>query len=152
MLIHTLTPDECAAVLSQTTVGRLACARENQPYIVPVSFYYSAGDRCLYSFSTVGKKIEWMRANPRVCVQVDDIRDRFEWASVVVLGSYEEIGRERPERAEYARRLLQDKGSWWLPGAAKLADGTEHDTPVFYRILITTMTGRRSQSAADENK
>ena len=73
----------------KTAIARLACARDNQPYVVPVHVYFD-GD-CLYGFATLGQKIEWMRENPRVCVQVDDIRDRFHWATVVVLGQYEEL-------------------------------------------------------------
>ena len=30
----------------------------------------------LIDFSTFGKKIEWIRANPKVCIQVDEIADQ----------------------------------------------------------------------------
>ena len=32
-----------------------------------------------------------MRANPRVCFEVDDIRSVFQWQSVIANGVYEEI-------------------------------------------------------------
>jgi hypothetical protein len=39
MHIHELTVNECREVLKNTNIGRLACARDNQPYVVPVHFY-----------------------------------------------------------------------------------------------------------------
>jgi uncharacterized protein len=91
MLIHELTRAQCLEVLMRMNVGRLACARHDQPYIVPVSFYFDGSDACLYSFSTLGQKIRWMRENPRVCVEVDEIADQVHWTTVIVTGRYEEI-------------------------------------------------------------
>lgn len=147
MLIHQLTPSECDAVLARTTLGRLGCARDNQPYIVPISFYYAAAERCLYSFATVGQKIEWMRANPKVCIEVDDVIDRLNWASVLVVGRYEEIANHESMAGERqrARELLEERPTWWLPAAARLANGTERDISVFYRVQIYEITGRRAQ-------
>ncbi len=50
MRIHELTAEECLAVLGNCRIGRLACARDNQPYVVPIRFALD-GDR-LYSFAT----------------------------------------------------------------------------------------------------
>ena len=68
--------------------------KNNQPYVVPIYFAYEP-DR-LYGFSTVGQKVEWMRDNPLVCVEADEVRAHNEWASVVVLGRYEELS-DRPD-------------------------------------------------------
>ena len=81
MQIRELTTDECKEMLQATNLGRLACVRYNRPYIVPVYFDYY--EDALYSFATLGKKIQWMRTNParlrrnrRDCrpVQLDDGR------------------------------------------------------------------------------
>ena len=37
MLIHEMPEKECSEVLEQARLGRLACARDNQPYIIPIS-------------------------------------------------------------------------------------------------------------------
>lgn len=62
MLIEELSRQESLDLLARTRLGRLACTQGSQPYIVPVYFAYA--DHSLYGFATVGKKIEWMRANP----------------------------------------------------------------------------------------
>lgn len=35
-------------------------------------FHFAYDDHALYSFATVGQKIEWMRANALVCVEASD--------------------------------------------------------------------------------
>jgi nitroimidazol reductase NimA-like FMN-containing flavoprotein (pyridoxamine 5'-phosphate oxidase superfamily) len=146
VIIRELTLAECVEVLERTHVARLACARHSQPYIVPISFYFDSDDTCLYSFSTLGQKIHWMRDNPQVCVEVDEIVDRFNWTTVVLNGVYEEL-RDRGDAARVEARavqLFQARSEWWLPGAAKLAGRREHDTAVVYRIRIMRMSGRRA--------
>jgi nitroimidazol reductase NimA-like FMN-containing flavoprotein (pyridoxamine 5'-phosphate oxidase superfamily) len=145
MIIQELTAAECEELLERTTLGRLGCARDDQPYIVPISVYFDRQARCLYSFATVGQKIDWMRANPRVCVEVDEIADPFHWTTILAIGRYEEILESEGSGArEHALRLFQQQPEWWLPGAGKLAAGEEHFTPVVYRIRIDRLSGRRA--------
>jgi hypothetical protein len=144
MLVHELGPSQCREVLSRTHVARLACTHGDQPYVVPVSFSYDAESNCVFSFSTVGKKVRWMRANPKVCLEIEEIEDRFHWITVVVFGRYAEID-DSPEHHETRHRalhLFQQRHEWWLPGGAKVGDRENHAI-VVYRIHIDSMTGRR---------
>lgn len=146
MLIRTLSALECTKLLAANRVGRLACAKDGQPYVVPL--YYAYADNHLYAFSLPGKKIDWMRANPLVCVQVDERGQGRGWRSVVVDGRYEEL----PDRVDHkvqrdhAWSLLSKHADWWEPGALKpvaplVSDCTPH---VFYRILIEQVSGREA--------
>lgn len=85
MFIHEMTEFECRKALEQATVGRLACARDNQPYVIPIYFVFHRDH--IYAFSTLGQKVEWMRTNPRVCLEVDErtAHDRWQSASAVKL-------------------------------------------------------------------
>ena len=146
MTIHELTSAECEEFLRDSTVGRLGCAHKGQPYIVPISLYFGREERCLYGFSTVGRKIEWMRENPSVCVEVDAISDQYQWTSVLVMGRYEELGASDEQRRARQRALdlFQGQSRWWLPGGAKLDSGAEHGAAVVYRIHISSVSGRRA--------
>jgi uncharacterized protein len=146
MLIHDLTAAECRDVLARSSVARLACARADQPYVVPIFFSFDAHDDCLYGFSTLGQKIDWMRGNPKVCVEVDEIGGQNQWTTIVVFGRYEEVGDSSEHAATRHRAydLFQERRQWWLPAAAKLRGGEEHHSPVVYRIHISRMTGRRA--------
>lgn len=148
MLIHDLTATECEDTLARTHLGRLGCSRQGQPYIVPILFSFDRERRCVYSFATVGQKVRWMRENPLVCLEVDDVADTNHWKTVVVFGRYEEI-HDSPAEADARQRaeaLFSERREWWLPGAARV--GTrEHPDVVVYRIQIDRMTGRRAARA-----
>ena len=145
MLIHELTPDECAELLSRTHLGRLGCSRFNQPYIVPIHFSFDREDNYIYAFSMLGQKIEWMRKNPRVCLEVEEITDKDHWTTVLAVGRYKEI-RQTPADDDARRRaeqLFQQRREWWLPGAARTSAG-EREQVVLYRIEVDRVTGRRA--------
>lgn len=145
MLIHELSEHDCFEMLGRSTLGRLGCAREDQPYIVPVHFSFDRDRRCVYGFSTIGQKIRWMRDNRKVCLEVEDTADPRHWTTVVVIGEYREIDRT-PEDAEARGRaelLLGQRQEWWLPAAGRTPAG-EHGEAVVYSIVIDRVTGRRA--------
>jgi nitroimidazol reductase NimA-like FMN-containing flavoprotein (pyridoxamine 5'-phosphate oxidase superfamily) len=146
MQIHELTMRECLETLTRLKFGRVGCSRDNQPYIVPVYFAYHG--RHLYSVARLGQKIEWMRANPLVCIEADEILDHDHWTSVIVQGRYEEL-RDTPERTErqLAHKLLQERPLWWQPALIPTVHvvAREGSTPVYYRIHIDQVSGRRAR-------
>lgn len=145
MRIRELSGLECSDILRRSELGHLACARNDQPYIVPIHFSFDPQRECLYSFSTVGQKIEWMRENPRVCIEVEDIQDKNHWTTVLIFGWYEELedsGGDSTARKR-AQRLFERRPEWWFPAAAK-TDSGEHHAIVIYRVRIDRLTGRRA--------
>jgi uncharacterized protein len=146
MRITEMNGPECRALLARQGLGRLGCARENQPYIVPI--YFAAEADCLYGFATVGRKIEWMRLNPLVCVQADEIRSPDEWKSVVVLGRYEELS-DDPSHQQTRKRaigLLARRDSWWQ-GAYAADQLRQHEgdpAPVVFCVHIGEINGHRA--------
>jgi nitroimidazol reductase NimA-like FMN-containing flavoprotein (pyridoxamine 5'-phosphate oxidase superfamily) len=146
VLIEELDRQSCLDLLSHMHLGRLACCKGMQSYVMP--FYFACDANYVYSFSTIGKKIEWMRANPLVCVQADEVVGPQKWTSVIVFGSYEEL----PNTPEWSKEratafgLLQRRAMWWEPAYAKKAieGGVRSPEPLFYRIRIDEITGRRA--------
>jgi nitroimidazol reductase NimA-like FMN-containing flavoprotein (pyridoxamine 5'-phosphate oxidase superfamily) len=141
MVIQELTTRECQDVLRGATIARLATARDNQPYVVPIHTYFD-GDY-LYSFATLGRKIDWMRANPKVCVEVEEVVDRFRWRTVLVMGRYEELVHTPHYEIfrERARELFHDRPEWWQPASTQTTR-PDFRMPVIYRIRIDSMSGR----------
>lgn len=152
MKIHDMTRQESLDLLARARIARLACALEGQPYITPMSCAY--GDNCLYSFSRVGQKIAWMRANPLVCVEVDELVSAQDWATVVVLGTYEELTDTLQDRAgrQRAFELLQKKPVWWEPGGVTTASQAVERSAEFtyFRIRIDQISGHRGVPDTDE--
>jgi uncharacterized protein len=146
MIIREMSPQECRDLLARLSFGRLACARKNQPYVVPIYFTLKA-DR-LYGFATVGQKIEWMRSNPLVCVEADEVPSHDKWMTVVAQGRYEEMP-DTPKHAAMRREaqaMLEKRSMWWQTGfaAARTHREFKEQVPVFFSIRIKQITGLRA--------
>jgi len=173
MVIQEISREECLRLLPGARLAKLACAHENQPYIIPVYLAYhqsSNGDLCFYGFTTSGQKVTWMRANPLVCVEVDQVVAYDQWISIIATGRYEElpqvpvIGSGRlPEQSDSGQKersdregcnneagqLLKTNPMWQEPGGAAWAvpahrGSAESLMPVFYRIRIDSVTGHEA--------
>ncbi|MCA1444552.1 pyridoxamine 5'-phosphate oxidase family protein [Ensifer sp. IC4062] len=148
MFVREMTEQECIALVASGRLGRLACCREGRPYVVPI--HYALAGRCLYGFSMLGQKVEWMRDNPCVCVEIDELVSYNEWKSVVISGRYMELPDTDQWRHErlHAWSLLEKHVNWWEPGGLKpgtqpIADASPH---VFYSIDIEEVTGRAAMA------
>jgi hypothetical protein len=178
MVIREMNREECLRVLVGARLTRLGCAHENQPYVVPVYLVYhpaSSGEVYLYGFTTPGQKVAWMRVNPLVCVEVDDVAALDQWMSVIATGRYEEMpeargegthgrARERsttgtPEgdaERERAWQVLKTHPMWqepgWTAGANRAhRDATEPLSPIFYRIRIDHISGHEAAPDAKDS-
>ena len=142
MLIQDITPQMCIDLLKRATIGRLACVKDFQPYVVPISFVYS--DNSIYGFSTVGQKVEWMRLNPHVCLEVDEIMSRQSWKTVVIFGRYNELTDQK--NRGIVHDILAKSANWWEPGYTRtVVSGKARPLePIYFRISIERMTGHQA--------
>lgn len=150
MQIDELNESECREILTRASAGRLGCSLNDQPYVIPVGIACEADS--IYVFATLGQKIKWMRSNPKVCVQVDEIRGQSDWVSVIANGDYQELPEPQfEEERNHARKLLQQRNQWWLNAMAgrriRLRD--EEIKPLFFRIRISSLTGLRARAEGD---
>lgn len=80
-----LTPEEAMEILEREPVAHLGVSIDDVPYVTPMS-YVIDGDRILFR-TMAGKKLDGIRANPEVCVEVSRFDEETgAWASVVVRG------------------------------------------------------------------
>src|SRR5262245_42899623 len=92
MNIYKIMGDDAQAILREGNLGRLGCIAAGWPYVVPVNYFFDGKD--IYVHTLPGKKLDALRANPRVCLQVDEIKDSFHWSSVIAYGTFEEVSNE----------------------------------------------------------
>lgn len=144
MVITELSQSQCTEMLAVSRMARLACARDGQPYIVPVTIAFA--QHSVYSFSLPGQKIDWMRENPKVCLQIDEFGQNGAWRSVIVNGRFEEL----PDRIgsklerEHASSLLSKHANWWEPGGFKPVASAVPAEHLFYKIHVDAVTGRQA--------
>lgn len=147
MILRDMTMTECEATLSANRIGHLGCISGDRPYVLPIRYIFR--NHAFYSFSLPGRKIDSLRSNPRVCVQVEQLATSEEWQSVLLEGLYRELPDDEKSHGEHMRawELLQERGNWWEPGAYKpegAAQPSSELQPVFYRVEIQTLSGRRA--------
>ena len=69
------------AILDAAKVLHLGMCADNEPYVVPMNYGYTLEDGRLVFYlhsAVLGKKLEMLRANPRVFVELDCDRKPFE--------------------------------------------------------------------------
>jgi uncharacterized protein len=147
-MIGTLSPLEIEDLLQTAPVCRLGCSYDGKIYVVPINYLYEGG--ILYGHSREGMKIEMMRKNARVCIEIDEITDLSNWKSVILWGDYEEIMKEE-EKYDIMQKMVDKTMHLKLtetavpPHAATFRD---HPQPgggkalVVFRIHIKEKTGR----------
>ena len=148
VIIDELDRVECLTILSQSHLGRLSCSLHDRPYITPMHFTYELYGH-IYFMTTLGKKVDWMRQNPHICLAVDSIQDARTWESVIVSGLYAEL----PNTAEHSAErdavwaIVSKRANWWEPACAKtiVGDKLRDVTPVCFKMVFDEISGHRAR-------
>lgn len=138
--VRELGNDDIKQILERNNFAHLGCSRDNIPYVVPIHYGYD--DPFIYLFTTQGKKFEIISENPRICLQVEEVVDLKNWASVIVDGEAEELASD--EDRERALQLITRHNPSLTPAMSiHWMDGwIRENISVFYRITPLTTTGR----------
>jgi uncharacterized protein len=145
-MLGILQSNEIESVLKSQIVGRLGCSADGETYIVPVSYAYDG--MYIYWHSEEGKKTQMIRKNPKVCFEVDELKNMASWKSVVIQGESEEL-KDQQER-NYAMQALLDR---YLPILSSVTthlgapwpfhtDDLSQIDGVIFRIKVKEKTGR----------
>src|SRR5438094_10486693 len=100
--VEDMSPAEMHALLQRESFGHLGCSRDGRPYVVPMNYAYNGKE--LYFFTTEGMKKQFMEANPKVCLQVEDVTNSSYWRRVMVIG--EVVWLTRNECTQRAMQLI----------------------------------------------
>ena len=135
-MITRLTLEEARKVLTAGRTGHLGCVHEGGPYVVPVN--YVLDGESIFIHSLPGRKIEALRANPKTCLQVDEVHDVYHWRSAIAFGAFEELT-EAGERDRAVQTLLAR-----FPSLTPVESVPVHDSQssvIIFRIRIHEITG-----------
>jgi nitroimidazol reductase NimA-like FMN-containing flavoprotein (pyridoxamine 5'-phosphate oxidase superfamily) len=135
-MITRLSQEEARTLLTTGRVGRLGCVYKGGPYVVPIN--YVVDGESIYTHSLRGQKIEALRANPRACLQVDQITDEYHWRSAIAFGIYEEVT-DATERDRAVRALHAGFPKLTPVESVPVHDG--QSSVIIFRIRIQEITG-----------
>ena len=129
-VIYHLDPDGIESLLASSIVGRIACNQSgDRPYLVPLAYAYDG--ESVYAISGPGRKLDLMRADPRVSFEVDRVEQSDTWQSVVAEGEFDEV--TDADEIQMAVALLE--GATRVPVVM-----AAHS--VIFRLRLTAKSGR----------
>lgn len=145
-------PEEMEEILARAKVARLATSWQGQPYVVPVFFVYHKGIVYIHS-SRQGRKIENLRANPYVCLEVDRLHGLTPGATACNFSArYESVlafGRaslleDTLEKAEALNLLVEKYAQGYPFPPLTTADLEEWPHLAVIKIEVEELSGRRN--------
>lgn len=145
-MIGQLNASEIDALFSSQQLARLGCTNGSRVYVVPISYAYDG--EYFYGRTREGMKVQFMRQQPEVCVEVESITSMAEWKTGIAWGIFEELI-DPVQRAEALLKLA----SRVVPGASsetlRFSDDWPFSPPdinsiegVVYRIKLQERSGR----------
>ncbi|HET9635224.1 MAG TPA: pyridoxamine 5'-phosphate oxidase family protein [Gemmatimonadaceae bacterium] len=150
VVFRELARDEIEEIIARNNVGRVAFAFHDRVDIQPIHYVYERG--WLYGRTSEGDKLATLQHNQWVAFEIDEIKDTFDWRSVVIHGSFWRLHPLGSPRAEEVWAKAAELVSHIVPGAL-----TDQDPVAFrhvlFRIAISDVRGReaklKSGSSAD---
>lgn len=136
-------PAQVRAFLKRNHVGRIAFSFHDRVDMRPIHYAYSNG--WLFGRTSPSDKLVTLRHSPWIAFETDEVSGSFDWASVVVKGTFYRLTDEgtKDERLLYKRALRQIRKI--DHGALTDADAVSFRSEVF-GISIDEATGRSCSS------
>jgi hypothetical protein len=136
-------------IIENAQICRLGLAKDNIPYVLPVSFGYD-GTAIYFHTAREGRKIEFMTANDRVCLEFEHgvqlIRNdnnpckwTFSFQSVIGYGRVRELT-ELPERTAGLNQIMKHYSGRDWPFTAEDIEAIR-----VWRIALESLTGKQSK-------
>lgn len=133
--------EECVALLTRQRVGRLAYSFRDRVDVEPIAYVWDVDT--LFLRTGPGVKLDTLKKNPWVALEVDDVRGLFDWESAVVKGTvyFLRAAGSEFDQATYQRGLRALRRIEPRFGTAEDPMG---ERTMLFRIHVDTITGRRA--------
>ena len=137
-------------MLAQSTICRIAMIDKGEPYLLPFNYGYK--DKCIYIHSASrGKKIDVLRAHPRVCFEVEQKTDLIkgpracDWStlyrSIIGYGEIEIITDFEKKKEGLEIIMAQHGGSELTEFKEKNVEAV-----VILKLTIDSLSGKQSSN------
>ena len=144
--------NELVRILKQGKYATLALCRNNEPYIVTMSYAYSEQDNALYMHcAQKGLKLDFINENPSVCATVIEDKGYLEglcdqkYSSVVIRGQLEHVTGVEEIRNAFLLMVDQLESNPEPQRSRIMKIGDSIARIVMLRLNIDEVTGRHSR-------
>ena len=137
-MIKNLNENEARELMHEQKFGHLGCVLESgEPCVIPVNYLFK--DDGIYVHVLPGQKLDAMRANGKVCLQVEKIGDSCRWQSAIAFGKFQEI-KEIHEKIEILKEFSA-RFEHLTPVEARIEEQWNLGGLVVFRINIKQIKG-----------
>jgi len=140
-------PDLINKIISKSDVCRIGLAKNNIPYIIPISFGYD-GDNIYFHTAIKGRKINFIKANNHICFEFENsvkimphqnpCKWSFSFQSIIGYGLIDEIKEEKKKIEALNKIMLNYSDKKWS------FDSTNIFLIRVWRIIIESIKGKQS--------
>ena len=147
-MIRKLGKEECLLLLQNNYIGYLAYIYQNQPYMVPMTYFFDKKSNSIICYSAEGHKINAMRKNSSVSFEVTEIESVHNWKSVLAQGIYEEFTGSDVKLKLHAfslgvKNIIKHKENRELSFISEFSSKIyKNDLPIAFKIKIDNITGK----------
>lgn len=147
-----LTTSASARVFRNNYLGHLAYLSQGKPSVIPITYYFDPTDNTIISYTAEGHKIDAMRKNKSVAVQVEEIQSMFNWESAMVHGTFEELkGSDAKQKlhqfTEGIKSIIRQKEHKEVEFINEFSSKIyARGIPIVYQIKILEMVGKRRET------
>jgi len=151
-MFEKIAKDEYLKMLSNNYIASLAYIADSTPYIVPITYYYNEKENIIISYSNEGHKINAMRLNNSVSIQLDEIESLDNWKTLLLIGEFEELNGSEAKMylhsfAQNVKKLLAQQESKNPEVINSFSSKISSDSiPIIYRIKILDVITRKKQT------
>ena len=127
-------PVQCEQLLEDNYVGHLAYIADNEPHVVPSTYFFDKGAKCILCFASNGHRIAALREHNKVSFQVDCIVSFRHWESVQVHGVFQEL---TGDNAKYCLKQFAE-------GVERTIDQKKSGAPPFFKSFFRKVASIRN--------
>jgi hypothetical protein len=147
-----LTTSASARVFRHNYLGHLAYLSQEKPSVIPITYYFDPTDNIIISYTAEGHKIDAMRKNNSVAVQVEEMQSMFNWESAMVHGTFEELKgsvakQKLHQFTEGVKRIIRQKEHKEVGFINEFSSKLySRGIPIVYQVKILEMVGKRRET------
>ena len=147
-MILKLGKSKCRTLLSNNYIGHLAYIYKNRPLVIPITYYYDDSINALLGYSGNGHKINALRIDNGVSLEISEIASVNTWKSVLVQGSFYEFEGSTAKInlhkfSEGVKEIIRKKEGKDLKYLSEFSSKIyKEGPPIVFKIEIEELTGR----------
>ena len=146
--MRVLNAKECLHILSGNYIGHLSYIYRGRPFIAPITYFFEKTNKLIIGYSAEGHKINAMRKNSNVSINISEIDSVNDWKSVLAHGTFEELSGSAAKAKLHqfslgVKNLIITKEHKKLDFIHEFSSKIyTDDLPVIFQIKVEEITGK----------